>query len=213
MSLEIMLKGGNSFYHDIRHDLESIFYVLIWVCCHMEGPEVERNNPFVLPLREWTNNKLKLHDLGLLKLSHLANFEDSILKYFTPYWQDMKPFMRQLKSAFWPESFETPNQITCEKMLSILKEAAANIQEMGVQSGNSGSSESVLQSYVLLGSKRSRLGQDVAMVSKRMKSASDAGGRHTDVQDSNIWKESVIVSNSDPSASDGVYVLPENEEL
>lgn len=201
MALEIMLKDGMSFRHDFRHDLESIFYVLLWVCCHMEGPEVERNNPFVLPLREWTNNKLKLHDLGLLKLSHLANFEDSILKHFTPYWDDVKPFMKQLKSAFWPESFETPNRITAEKMLSILKEAVANVQDMEVDYDNTGSSSS--QSYVLLGtSKRRGADQDVAMSSKRNKSVSDAGGCHTHVRDLNIWKESVMVP----------MVLPESED-
>jgi hypothetical protein len=203
MSLEIMLKGGNSFYHDIRHDLESIFYVLIWVCCHMEEPEVERSDPYSLPIREWSNMNLKLHALGLLKLSHLASFEISILNHFTPYWDDFKPFMRDLKSAFWPsgESFERPNRITCETMLSILRDAAAKVQEMGVQPVQSGSSgPTVAQSFVLLNSKRSRQGQNVAAVSKRPRTTSvvaSAGGSQTHVQDSGYWKESVMVSNSD----------------
>jgi hypothetical protein len=211
MALEIMLKGGGTFVHDIRHDLESIFHVIIWVCCHMEGPEVERSDPFRLPVREWGNMSFKLHKLGLIKLSHFANFEDSILKHFTPYWHDFKPYIRQLKSAFWPESFEKPNCMTSERLLSILKDAAANVQDMGVQSGSSGST--VLQSYVLLNSKRSRQGQDIALVSKRPKIASvvpaaGAGGSHTHVQDLGIWEESVMVPNSD-----AVYSLPDSGEL
>jgi hypothetical protein len=210
MALEIMLKNGKTFCHNIRHDLESVFYVLIWVCCLMEGPEVERRDPFSLPVREWANMNLKLHKLGLIKLSHLANFEGSILNHFTSYWHDFKPFMRKLKSAFWPESFETPNRITSEKMLEILKEAAAaNLQDMGVQSGDS--SSTVLQSYVLLNTKRSRQGQDVAMVSKRPKTApvvASAGGSHTHVQDLDIWKESVMIPDSDV-----VLSLPDSEDL
>jgi hypothetical protein len=207
MALEIMLKDGKTFRHDIRHDLESIFYVLVWVCCHMEGPEMERSDTFVLPVREWCNMTLKLHKLGLTKLSHLANFEDSILRHFTPYWSEFKPFMRQLKSAFWPESFETPNRITSEKMLSILKEAAANVEEMGVQGDDP--SSTVLQSYALLNSKRSRQGQDVAVVSKRPKTASvvaGAGGRHAHAQGPSIWKESVMIPDSDV-----VLSLPNSE--
>lgn len=209
MALEIMLKDGKTFFHDIHHDLESIFYVLIWVCCLMDGPEVECSDPFFLLVREWCNMDLKLHKLGLIKLSHLANFEGSILDNFMTYWHDFKPFMRQLKSAFWPKSFETPNCITSEKLLSILKEVAANVQDIWVQSGDPG--PAVLQSYVLLNSECSRQGQGVALVSKRPKTASVAGtgGSHTHVQDLGIWKESVMIPNSDVPV---VLSLPDSEE-
>jgi hypothetical protein len=202
MALEIMLRGGKNFRHQLHHDLESIFYVLIWVCCHMEGPEVERDDPYSLPIREWCNMNLKLAKIGLIKLSHLANFEDSILKHFTPYWQDFKPFMRELKSAFWPESFETPNSITSDVMLSILKKAAASIHE--VQSGGVDTTPApVVQSYVLLNSKRSRQGQDTAMVSKRPRAAvtGTSKGRMS-VQDSGIWKESIMIEDSSLSDSE-----------
>jgi hypothetical protein len=193
MAQEIRLKDGKKFCHDICHDLESIFYVLIWVCCHMDGPEMERNDPFSLPIREWCNMNSKLHKVGLIKLSHLANFEDSILKHFTPYWADFRPFMRRLKSAFWPTSFETPNSITSEKMLKILREAADKVQDK-VQSG--GLDSMVLQTYALLNSKRSRQGQDVAVVSKRSKTASVMAGAGGSLQDG-IWKESIMMPISD----------------
>jgi hypothetical protein len=140
---------------------------------------------------------LKLDSLGLLKLSHLANFDSSILKHFTPYWEDFKPYMRELKSAFWPTSFETANCITYDRMLSILKDAKAHVQEVDVQSG--GLDAPVLQSYVLLNSKRSRQGQDVAVVSKRSKTftAASSSRSRMNVQDYGIWKESIMVPISD----------------
>jgi hypothetical protein len=204
MALEIMLNDGKKFCHDIRHDLESVFYVLIWVCCHMDGPEMERSNPFLLPVREWCNMNFKLRKLGLIKLAHLANFEDSILKHFTPYWTDFKPFMRKLRSAFWPGSFEIPNSITSEEMLKILREAANEVKDKEVQSSLD---SPVLQNYALLNSKRNRQGQDAAVVSKRPKTASvvaSAGGSRMQ----EIWKESISLP-----ISDTVLSLPDSAEL
>jgi hypothetical protein len=191
MALKIMLSNGKK----ICHDLESIFYVLIWVCSHMEGPETERSDPHSLeslPVREWCSMNVDLRTLGLIKLSHLAYFEDSILRHFTPYWNDFKPYLRQLKSAFWPTStmFPNPNNMTSEKMLAILREAIANVKDVEVQY------TLVSQSYSILNTKPYRQGQDVVAVSKRMKTApgvSAVSKSSMIVQDFGIWKESVIL--------------------
>ena len=213
MALEIMLSNGKKFCHDIRHDLESIFYVLIWVCSHMEGPEIERSDPHSLPVREWCTMNDNLRRLGLIKLSHIADFEDSILKHFTPYWKDFKPYARKLMDAFWPTSFQKPNSMTSKLMLEILEDAIANMKDSEEQSErggvitnmkdleeqleSGGVDTSVSRSYTILNSKRNRQGQDVVVVSKRMKTS-----RNTMlVQDYGIWKESVMVPDSDAMRS------------
>lgn len=203
MALEIMLSNGKEFYHDLRHDLESIFYVLIWLCSHMEGPETERSDPHSLPIREWCSMNVNLRKLGLIKLSHIADFEDSILGHFTPYWHDFKPYVRQMAEEFWPSTYQKPNNMTSKKMLKILKAAITVMKEVPSESGGpdisvsqseSGDLDtSVSQSYAVLNSKRNRQGQDVAVVSKRMKTSKS----HMAVQDFGIWKESVMVPNSD----------------
>jgi Fungal protein kinase len=193
MALEIMLKSGNKFSHDLRHDLESVFYVLIWVCSHMEGPETERSDPHSLPVREWCSMNVNLRKLGLIKLSHLADFEDSILRHFTPYWNDFKPYVRQLMDAFWPTTFQKSNSMTSEKMLEILKDAITNMKDAEEQFESGVVDTSVSQSYAVLNSKRNRQGQDVAVVSKRMKTSKSP----MTVLDFGIWKESVMVPESD----------------
>ena len=37
MAIEILL-GGEMVHHCITHDLESLFYMLIWICMMYEGP-------------------------------------------------------------------------------------------------------------------------------------------------------------------------------
>lgn len=200
MALEIMLSNGRGFCHDLRHDLESIFYVLIWVCSHMEGPETERSDPHSLPIREWCSMDVNLRKLGLIKLSHIADFEDSILGHFTPYWHDFKPYVRQMAEEFWPTTYQKPNNMTSESLLKILKAAIAAMPsessgpDISVsQSGGGDLDAPVSRSYAVLDNKRNRQGQDVAVVSKRVKTRM----RLMAVQDYGIWKESVMVSNSD----------------
>ena len=141
-----------------------------------------------------------LQKLGLIKLAHIADFEDSILRHFTPYWDDFKPYVRRLRSAFWPTSFQAPNDMTSGKMLEILREAIDDEKFAEVQPESGGLNTSVSQSYAVLNSKRNRQGQDVAAVSKRMKIApgpSVASKSPVTVMDFGIWKESVIVPDSD----------------
>jgi hypothetical protein len=207
MALEIMLSGGKKFCHGIHHDLESIFYVLIWVCSHMEGPEIECSDPHSLPIREWLNMNVSLRKLGLIKLSHLADFEDSILKYFTPYWNDFKPYAKQLLSAFFPTNYQK-SEITTERMLAILSEAVNNMENVEAQDesgepGDINNPPAISQSYAVLNSKRNRLGQDVAVVTKRMRTAPGPGVSAASnkpmmaVQDFGIWKESLMVPYSE----------------
>lgn len=213
MALEIMLNEGQKFRHHLRDDFESVFYVLIWIACHMVQPEVERKDPQALPIREWCNMNKSLRRLGLIKLGHMADFEDSVLKHFTPYWDDFKPFVRQLLLAFWPDNkYRDPSVITAEKMVSILKDAVSVVREP--EDGNTDNFEipiigepepeddtsdgEVIQSYVVLAnSKRNRLGQDVAMVTKRARvgALKDVAAIGVDI---GAWGESVMVK--DPNS-------------
>ena len=199
MALEIMLNGGKKFRHELRHDLESIFYVLVWVCCHMLGPEVERHDAHGLPIREWCNMGSNLRKLGLVKLSHIADSEDSLLGHFTTYWNDFKPFIRSLITAFWPNGFRNPNSITSEKMLMILREALSAVQETEVQCDDMNSP--MLQSYVILNNKRHRQGQDVAIVSKRLRSGGRSSKSQSVVQDFGVWKETIMVKDPNTTIS------------
>lgn len=174
MALEIMLQEGKDFTHELRHDLESLLYVIVWVCNHMTAPGVERklvegNIPHV---RGWCNMSLSLRQLGHLKLAHIVDAERIILAEFTPYWEDFKPFARRLLTEFFPVKPADPNKITPENMLKILEEALSAVKEPELDRSKRSEREarSVRQVYATLaGTKRNRPGQNVVLVSKRIK--------------------------------------------
>jgi Fungal protein kinase len=72
MALEIMLMGGKTFCHSLNHDLESVFYVILWICTHMTGIESECEDLDHLDIRKWCGLEIGLRDLGLIKLLHIA---------------------------------------------------------------------------------------------------------------------------------------------
>ena len=176
MALEIMLKSGENVRHELRHDLESLLYVVFWLCNYMIAPGVEcelvdKNTPYI---GGWCNMALSLQGLGHLKLAHIVDAERTILAEFTPYWEDFKPFAKRLLAEFFPVSAANPNKITSAKMLEILNEALSAVKEPGPRVSKYSDSRmeprSVVQAYATLtGSKRDRPGQNVVLVSKRIK--------------------------------------------
>jgi hypothetical protein len=127
MAIKIMLKDGKCFCHQLRHDLELIFHVLLWLCCHMVEAGVERPLDQPPHMREWCNMLLNLWALGHHKLAHITNAERTLLADFTPYWDDFKLFVRRFLTAFWPHNPAYPNKITPKGMLVILKEAQVTV--------------------------------------------------------------------------------------
>jgi hypothetical protein len=95
----------------------------------MEGPEVERKNVASLAIRKWTDMEAKLQHLGHIKLAHIDDMINTILPQITSYWEDFKPFIWELKKAFFPVRSADPNCITPEKMIEILELALSTVQE------------------------------------------------------------------------------------
>lgn len=167
MALHIMLHGGKNFHHELWHNLESVLYVIIWICCHMIGPEIEHEDPEKLEICKWCDMGLGLQELGHQKLTHIIDAEGVILKEFTLYWEDFKPFLRRLIKAFWPSTVVEANSITPRKMVAILQEAIVTVQEPA-DAGNSIIDQDVQsllpQSYVALAnSKQNQQGQDTVV--------------------------------------------------
>jgi hypothetical protein len=129
MAIEILLQKGRTFHHCLRHDLESLYFVILWICSHMEGPEIERKNTAALAIRKWSDMEATLKHLGHIKLAHIDDMKGTILPEITSYWEDFKPFIWELKQAFFPVRAADPNCITPEKMTEILERALGTVQE------------------------------------------------------------------------------------
>jgi hypothetical protein len=129
MAIEILLEEGRTFHHALRHKLESLFFVIIWICSHMEGPQVERKEIDKLTIRNWFSMESSLRSLGHTKLAHIEDMQRVILPEIPSYWDDFKPFISNLKTAFFPSGAVKPNCITPERMVEILEEALKAVEE------------------------------------------------------------------------------------
>jgi serine/threonine protein kinase len=134
MAIDLMLhrdEPDKFFHHELRHDLESILYVILWICTSMDGPMMERRvvDPrfMDLPLHMWFDKDADIQNLGYLKLGHVVDSERAILSNFPPFWSSFKPFVRKLLEAFFPIHPIAGSNITPEKMIDILENAAQHV--------------------------------------------------------------------------------------
>ena len=129
MAIEILLEMGKNFHHHLQHDLESVLYVIIWICTHMEGPEVERKDSTKLTIQQWLNMEMELRYLGHLKSGHIDDADRAIIREFMTYWANFGPFVLKLIRAFFPSRASEPNSINPNAMLSILEDAVKHVKE------------------------------------------------------------------------------------
>jgi hypothetical protein len=106
MAIELLV-SQTPVYHKARHDIESIFFVFIYLCTNLSGPGVPRSLSELreirsIPLASWFNPASSMQRLGSDKISSLALFEQRITPYFAEYFKDLKPCARKLLNAIYP---------------------------------------------------------------------------------------------------------------
>jgi Fungal protein kinase len=134
MSIEALTTNDEDFIHHPRHDLESILYVIFYICTFTKGPGIPRTAIEIttLPLRKWFSHE-DPKDIGVRKIGHMTNPEADITNHFTNYWADFAPFALQLVSVGFPGKMNLPNQLTHKRMLEILQKAYAKVEEVADQ--------------------------------------------------------------------------------
>ena len=96
--LQEYTRPGNNFTHNFSHDLESLVYVLVWVCVLYQAPNEIRSDQTIEQtcLKQWAlaktpNNIQALCDQKMGQLS-----SRSVLSDFTPYFEPLKPTVTRL---------------------------------------------------------------------------------------------------------------------
>lgn len=134
MSIEALTTEDESFTHHPRHDLESILYVIFYICTFTKGPGIPRTTSEVtrnLPLRNWFSHE-EPKEIGFRKIAHMSD-PKLITNHFTNYWVDFVPFAQQLASVCFPQKTSLPNQLTYKAMLEVLHAAYSQVEEISDQ--------------------------------------------------------------------------------
>ena len=134
MAIEALLaEKKDKFAHFPHHDLESILYIILYICTFTIGPSRPRldfNMPNTLNMKNWfTTDTLKI--IGGRKVADMCQPERNIISGFTEYWKDFTPFVLDLLQLCFPPAYNPtlPNKLTYDKMLSILKKAHTIVKE------------------------------------------------------------------------------------
>jgi len=136
MAIEALLAINRTFVHEPRHDLESILYIILYVCTFVCGPGLPllwpqrrlETHPMSPPIRTWFCDA-GIGEIGYRKVAHIEHYEVAILLYFTPYWRDFAPFAKELITSCFPVKPLLPNDFQYNKFLQILKTAYDSVGE------------------------------------------------------------------------------------
>jgi len=98
------LLKGTSPIHLYRHDVESLFYIMLLMSAHhtigipenAEKPQVVVRKSAMLPYREWFNTR-NYRMLGSLKGTFFSDMEDIEL---SPIFEDFRPWLKLLQRHF-----------------------------------------------------------------------------------------------------------------
>lgn len=134
MAVEALLATNRTFVHKPQHDLESILYIILYLCTLVRGPglplyELDATNPGIPPpISTWFCSN-SAREIGYRKLAHLEGYDTAILPYFTPYWCDFIPFVKGLITTCFSLKPRAPNTFQYDQALQILKAAYDYVEE------------------------------------------------------------------------------------
>jgi hypothetical protein len=147
MAIEMLMKASvktsvnpsDTFFHSAKHDLESLFYVLLYISTLYSGPQQKmgaaelRQAHSSVPILEWVEPEAfqkSFRYMGRLKISHLSTFRQSIIAKISPFFRPIEPGLFLLKDTIFPFDGEDTyfnNKITHNAMIDIFDLIIADI--------------------------------------------------------------------------------------
>lgn len=142
MAIDLLREYTNpsdNFVHTFSHDLESLIYVLVWVCIVYQAPNEIRRDKTVEQtcLKQWAlaktiNDIQALHDQKLGQL-----FSRTVLDHFTPYFEPMKPFVARLyKLLQFSRDPDNNTFLTHAAVIDVLMDAFVSVEEVSCGATN-----------------------------------------------------------------------------
>ena len=117
--------------HNVKHDLESFFYVMIYIFVKFDGPNGEMSEakmPDFLDFWLTSNNLRQMGDAkkGMLKDSTLM-FKMNYADHFSPYFRFLSKDMNRIRQLLGT------GKVTHDKFIAILRDMVKNLPEEVLQ--------------------------------------------------------------------------------
>ena len=136
MSIELLdpPPGDSEVANAAQHDLETLFYVFVWICSLYAAPGVIRDfdkgsaldSIIVLKWNEVKDSR----EVGEIKRSHLSYGGNKVAACFTPYFASLRGCCVQLLNAIFPKGSEARadyraslSPVTHDQIITIFKAA------------------------------------------------------------------------------------------
>jgi hypothetical protein len=127
--------------HRVAHDLESLVYVLLFLCSHLKGPGKDVRDPPLYGggqnslhpsgIQQWIRTR-NPKTLGDVKYSNMiGHFDEDILPHISPYFSPLEPYISRLWNILFPGRLTnttvgknpTHSTATCREVIDIFKSA------------------------------------------------------------------------------------------
>ncbi|ELR04271.1 hypothetical protein GMDG_06671 [Pseudogymnoascus destructans 20631-21] len=114
--------------HSFMHDLESFFWVLLWICIHYNGPA---EKPTVVHrFDKW--NFSETEELAESKkgaVVHEGDFKRMIEENIRPYYKSLQPWLNRLRKVVFPNGgrWEKEDRGLYSRMKEVLREAQRDL--------------------------------------------------------------------------------------
>jgi hypothetical protein len=140
MSILLLVKGAEGVVHEPCHNLESLFYVMIYCATMLKGLHQCWQVPddfkaySSMPMKEWfglDGLECSYASMAQMKTGHMSHFEDTIIVRMDPYSSLLFAGIEDLRDAIFPHTKGTylNPQIKWQKMRDILNRILASLPE------------------------------------------------------------------------------------
>lgn len=139
MALDALRWRVAEFDHKPKHDLESLFYVILNICTYVSAPgrlrgSVAGQDEESVCINEWWAT----YDYNLIfrsKAIQMSAFDTFILERLPPYWNDFHQVLIDLRNVIWPAQYvlASKNSATHDKFLEVLTKARDVYRDKGEQ--------------------------------------------------------------------------------
>ncbi|KAG6905924.1 hypothetical protein DXG01_016914 [Tephrocybe rancida] len=148
MAIDLLFHGAS---HKVRYDLESLFYVLLYVCTNWERPGVVRTQLGIFRARNasllqqnqpraalssWFTTSTAFRDLAFMKLGILHFSFNLILHEMSPYFQPLFPYLKRMYLLLFGSPRDLKGQFEATP-LNVMKLFALAMEDLQIQKARS----------------------------------------------------------------------------